>query len=490
MAQYIGIDLGTSSVKLVLTTEKGTILREASREYTILQPHEGFKEISANTWWEAVDESLTELLTDADSMQIKGIGVTGQMHSLVLLDERGEEIRPVLLWNDTRTRDMIASLKEQIASTDVSYISSIISTGSPAANLLWVREQEPENFRKIRKFLIGPDFLVYKLTGNYQTDFCEASTSSLYDLLQKKWSKSMLEIVGITEDICPVVSGSAEIAGSIRPELAKRYGLHPDTKVIVGTGDNPAASIPTGCLGKGYPVLSLGTSAVLMFPRTAPDFIARGKNILFSFDGENCYTLTQGVIQSCGLGYNWLIRDVFERQEFNGADQDIDIERLGENKLLFYPHLTGDKTIYQNPSLRGAFLGLGTDTSRSDMVQAYMEGIAFALKQLIGVMALAPEAIKDLKIIGGGSKSRIWMQIIADILDTSIIQIEGNAGAGFGMALLAAYACGEIESVEEIAEQAVSAGEIFYPRRKNAALYREQYKRYLRIHDCMKQIFE
>lgn len=489
MAHYIGIDLGTSSCKLLLTDEKGSVLREASRQYRLLQPKEGWKEIEASTWWQAVREALLQLLENTDPSQVKGIGITGQMHSLVLLDENGRPVRPVLMWNDVRTQSLIPALKAQIAHTSVFHINSIISTGSPAANLYWVKENEPENFKKIRHFLIGPDYLVYKFTGVYGTDFCEASTSSMYDLIKREWSPEMMRILQVKPDIFPQVRGSAQVVGTVLPEITAAFGLRPDTTVIAGTGDNPAASLPTGCLANGYPVLSLGTSGVLVFPRERPDFVSKGKNILFSFDGKECFTLTQGVVQSCGSGYSWLLRDIFGKEDYAAADRLIDPGHLGENALLFYPHLTGDKTIYQDPSLRGAFLGLGTDTTRMQMVQAFMEGIAYAVRQLIEEMGLQSEKVGQLRVIGGGSRSRIWMQIFADVLNIEILQLQGNAGAGYGMALLAAYACGELSSLSEISKKAVSVKEAFQPDKRSVTLYEEGYGRYLKVHDFMKEIF-
>lgn len=490
MAYYIGIDLGTSSVKLVLTDQEGNVRKEAGEPYPLLQPGSGWKEIEPQTWWDAVCRAMTALLDKGEGSQVEGIGITGQMHSLVMLDENGASIRPVLMWNDTRTRDLIAGLKEQIRDTDVPYIAKIISTGSPAANLFWLRQEEKEHFDRLAKFLIGPDYLVYRFTGVYGTDYCEASTSSLYDLYKREWSPAMRRIISLPESVYPVVRGSAEIAGTILPEIAKKMGLNPAAKVIVGTGDNPAASIPTGCLARRYPVFSLGTSGVLMFPKADPDFEAKGKNILFSFDSTNFYTLVQGVVQSCGSGYSWWNQEVLGLTDFQEADKDIDAKRLGENELIFYPHLVGDKTIHADPFLRGAFLGLGTDTSRADMTQAVMEGIGFGLKQLTKEMRFTRAALKNLKIIGGGARSRVWMQILADILDAPVEQMEGNAGAGYGMALLAAYSCGAIESLEAISEKVVTVRERFTPVSDHVKRYEKKYQKYLRVYDAMKTVFQ
>lgn len=485
---FIGIDLGTSSVKLVLTDEAGSILREAGQDYSLLQPAQGWKEISPETWWAGASAALDALLDGADRTDVRGIGVTGQMHTVVLLDENGRSIRPALMWNDTRTKDLIPELKARLGETKVSYIGTFISTGSPAANLLWFRQNEPERFQRLRKFLIGPDYLVYRLTGVYGTDYCEASTSSLFDFYTKDWSPEMRDIVGLPEAVYPPIRGSAETVGTLLPEVAARFGLSGGVRVITGTGDNPAASIPTGCLGCQYPVLSLGTSGVLMFPREVPDFEAKGKNILFSFDGKEFHTLVQGVVQSCGSGYSWWNQRILG-QTIGEADRKIDPQRLGENRLLFYPHLVGDKNLYADPDLRGAFLGLSTDTTRADMTQAVMEGIAFGLRQLAEAMRLPAGELAKLKAVGGGSRSRVWMQILADVLNTPIDQLEGSAGAGYGMALLAAYSCGAVPSLEAISKNAVRVRERFAPRPRNAGLYEEGYRRYLRIHDAVKAVY-
>ena len=354
--------------------------------------------------------------------------------------------------------------------------------------MLWVKKNEPENFLRIRKFLIGPDYIVYRLTGTYGTDFCEASTSSMYDTYQRCWSPVMQKILGLPDDVYPEVKGSAEVAGTLLPELADRFHINSDAVVIVGTGDNPAASIPTGCLGRQYPVFSMGTSGVLMFPRKTLDYTAKGKNILFGFDRENCNILVQGVVQSCGSTLSWWKQGILESTDFSQIDIMINTDKLGQNPLLFYPHLVGDKTIYADPTLRGAFIGLSTDTTRADMTQAVMEGIAFALKQLIQEMNLLQTGLTELKVIGGGAKSRAWMQILADVTGLTIAQMDGKGGAGYGMALLAACTCGEIASTEEISDRAVEVKERFWSRPLYTTAYEKKYMQYLQIHDAMKKI--
>ena len=487
MAYYVGIDIGTSSAKLTLIDENGTLLKEASAGYRFEEPAPGYKEIDPATWMKAVDRAMTELFSEKDPALVKGIGVTGQMHTLVLLDEAGESIRPALMWNDTRTADMVGTVKEQIRKLpSVSYIANIISTGSPAMNLLWVKEQEPEAYSRIHKFLIGPDYIVYRLTGSLQTDYCEASTSSLLDMNKKEWSGEIRQLFGFSPTIYPTIRGTNEIAGRILPEVAERYGFSEEVGVLVGTGDNPAAAISTGCFQEKKPVISLGTSGVLMYPREAIDFEAKGKNILFSFDGNETQILVQGVVQSCGSSMTWWMRDILDTDNYE-KETNMDPAHLGESNLLFFPHLTGDKTIYADPKLSGAFLGLRTETSRRDMTIAVMEGIAYGFRQLTEVMKISKEQLKDLRITGGGSKNPVWMQIFADVLNCSVCQFEAGAGAGYSMALCAAGVFGGA-SLERMISRTVKVKACYQPREYNAKRYDENYQKYLRIYKALTYI--
>lgn len=486
MGYYVGIDIGTSSAKLLLIDAVGSIKKSCSRSYDITECRPGWKEIDPEQWMHAVEDAFAELLSGIDTKQVKSIGVTGQMHTIIFLDESGKSIRPALMWNDTRTAHMLADIKEKIlALPDMSYAANVISTGSPAVGLLWLKENEPEHFSQMKKFLIGPDYIVYRLTGQYQTDYCEASTSSLFDLRTVGWSKELRELFGFPEYIYPQVKGAAETAGTLLPQYQEKYGLNQDVKVITGTGDNPAAAISTGCLVKKYPVLSFGTSGVLMYPREQVNYDAKGKNILFSMDGRKVSVLVQGVVQSCGSSLAWWIEKIQQTKDYDGEILGVDLSRLGENPVLFYPHLAGDKTIYADPGLRGCFLEIGTEITRQDMAIAVMEGICFAVKQLADEMGFSADSLTDLRVTGGGAKNEVWMQILADILDIPVIQMENHAGAGYGIALTAAAAITKGLSIEQIAGQMISEKKRFRPRAYNAQLYQKKYKKYLRINKAL-----
>lgn len=491
MEYYIGIDIGTSSVKLLLMEETGMILKQESEEYKVSQPQYGWKEIEPELWFEAVKKGMKRLLALIDGRKVKGIGITGQMHTTIFIDKNGSSIRPAIMWNDMRTKEMISDLKKEINSCDeISYISKIISTGSPASNLYWMKKKEMEQFQKIKKFLIGPDYIVWRLTGNFGTDYCEASTSSLFDLTKREWSPAMRNIIGLPEEIYPEVRGSGEIVGYLKKELTEEWNLSDDVKIIAGTGDNPAASISTGCLGGTYPVLSLGTSGVLMASREKTDFEAKGKNILFSIDGKEIYILVQGTVQSAGGSYSWFTKEILKADNFYEESKNIDISNLGKGDLIFYPHLVGEKTIYADSSIRGAFLGLGTDVTRKDMVLAVMEGICFGVKELTEKMNFTKEQLSGIRVIGGGAKSDVWMQILADILNTKVQQLDGTVGSAYGMALLAGYSCGKFSSVKEMSQKAVRVKQVFYPEKNHVQRYDEKYQKYKKIYQAMKLIFE
>ncbi len=489
MDLYVGIDIGTSSAKLTLIDSNGHVVGESCREYRIDEPQPGWKEIDPDIWMKATEEAMKELIRSADSGKIKGIGVTGQMHTVVFIGKDGKSIRPALMWNDTRTSDMIPRLKDKIRkTTESSYLANVISTGSPAVNLLWLKETEPDHFKKIKKFLIGPDYIVYRLTGTFQTDYCEASTSSMLDLQKGVWSSEMRDLLGFSADIYPEVRGSGQIAGRVTEEWCDKFGFSEDVQVIVGTGDNPAAAISTGCFTEEYPVLSLGTSGVLMYPRKELDLSAKGKNILFSFDQKKMQILVQGVVQSCGSSMNWWVRDVLESGDF-GKEAAAPKESLGKNELLFFPHLVGEKTIYADPSLRGAFVGIGTETSRADMTIAVMEGIAFGVRQLTEVMKIPKEKLENLPITGGGSKNPTWMQIFSEVLNVRTSQLESGTGAGYGMALTAASEIGDVPMEELIADTAKIKA-TFDPHTEIVERYEKKYQKYLKLHKALTAVFE
>ena len=486
---YLGIDVGTSSMKMVLTDSEKHILGQISEEYEAEQQQNGWSEIDPEIWFQAMKRGMHHIFEGQIPERLKGIGVTGQMHTLIVVGEDGRPVRPAMMWNDTRTKDLLPELKEKIQEfPEGEYLSQTISTGSPAANLYWMKVYEPENLKKVRKFLIGPDYLVYRLTGNQTTDCCEASTSCLYEICNKRWSEEIRNLIGLDQECYPKLRGSVESAGKILSEIAEEFEISKDVEVIVGTGDNPATAISTGCLGLGYPVVSLGTSGVFMMPIDKPESQTKGKKILFSFDDKKFQYLVQGVVQCNGNTFDWWNKNIMELKRFKELTTSIDVNSNAQNDLIFYPHLDGDKTIYADPELRGAFIGLNLTTSQENLFYAVIEGLCFGFRELAEKMHLPLEKYGTVKVVGGGAKSPVWLQTMANVLNIAVEKMEGMIGPAFGIALLAAYKGGSITSLEQISEGNVKIECRHEPDAEAVKACQQKYEKYLRIRSGLQYI--
>lgn len=486
---FLGIDMGTSAIKLVMIDEQKNVLAQVTEEYGTVQRSQGWSEINPDVWYQSMASGMEKILEKCDRRQLKSIGITGQMHTLVTLDKAGAPVRDAILWNDMRAKELVPELKQRIADfREGEYLARTVSTGSPMANLYWLKQYEPENFKRIAKFLIGPDYLVYRLTGQYGTDFCEASTSCLYLLREKKWSWEIRDLIGLSEEVYPCIHGSAEMAGCITQETAGRFSLNPDVEVLTGTGDNPATAISTGCLGRGYPVISLGTSGVLITPVAEPDELEKGKMILFSFHGCDFSYLAQGAVQSNGNTFDWWVRKILREEDFGRVDYLVETDHNQESSVIFYPHLKGEKTLYADPDLRGAFINLTTETSRGDLLYAVMEGLCFGFRELAEKMGVQLSRFESIKVLGGGSQSDAWMQTMANVMNRKVEKMAGMTGPAFGIALLAAYHSGSIATPEQISEGTIKIERCFEPETDKVERCEKKYQKYLRIYSALKYL--
>lgn len=487
---FLGIDLGTSAVKVALIDHRKQMLALHTVGYEIDQPKFGWREIDPEVWYRCLAQGLEELFAQFDPGLVDAIGVTGQMHTVVMLDEHGDSVRPALMWDDTRTRDLVAKMRPVIeAQPGCDYIAKNISTGSPATSLNWLRLHEPENFARMRKFLIAPDYLVYRLTGVYGTDYCNASTSCLYGTEQKSWSPFMQGLLQLDASVYPEVRGSAVAAGRLLPQIAERFHLRGDVEVLTGTGDNVATAISTGCLGQEYPVISLGTSGVLMMRADELKPGAKGKDILFSHDGKQFSHLVQGALQSNGTAFEWWIRTILEIEDFASVDQLLGRQPSRRNKLLFFPHLMGEKTIFSDPDIRGAFIGLSTQTTREDMIYAVLEGLSFGYRELAEAMRLQLTESTSVKIVGGGAQSAAWAQTLANVLNANVEQMDGVVNPAYGIALLAAFHCGHASSLKNIVNSSMKIKRLFKPEMEMVAFSDDKYRHYQRIYAALKSVY-
>ena len=483
---YIGVDLGTSAVKLLLMDEKGEIKKIVSREYPLYFPHPGWSEQKPEDWFEQAMDGIKELTAECDKENVAGISFGGQMHGLVALDENDEVIRPAILWNDGRTGEETDYLNQVIGKEKLSeYTANIAFAGFTAPKILWMKKHEPDNFAKIKKIMLPKDYLAYKLSGSFSTDVSDASGMLLMDVKNRCWSKEMLDICGITDEMLPKLYESFEVVGTLKREIAEALGLSADVKVIAGAGDNAAAAVGTGTVGEGMCNISLGTSGTIFI--SSKKFGVDEKNALHSFAHADGHYHLMGCMLSAASCNKWWNEEILKTKDF--AAEQSRITKLGENQVFYLPYLMGERSPHNNPDARAMFIGMSMDTTREDMTQAVLEGVAFGLRDSLEVARSLGIQMERTKICGGGAKSPLWKKIIANVMNMKVDVIESEEGPALGGAMLAAVGCGEYEDVETIAKKLVKVIDTVEPEEELVAKYEERYQKFRKIYPTVKELF-
>lgn len=489
MNYFIGADLGTSALKLLLVDGRGKIVKTVSRSYSVHYPRPAWSEQSPEDWWTAFVDGVKELTSGTDPAQIKGIGAGGQMHGLVILDEDDNVIRPAILWNDGRTDKETAYLNEVIGKKSLSTLTANIAfAGFTAPKILWLRENEPENFEKISKLMLPKDYINYKLTGVHCTDYSDASGMLLLDVKNKCWSKKMLDICSVDERMMPALFESFETVGTLLPHVAAELGLDANTTVVAGAGDNAAAAIGTGTVTDGRCNISLGTSGTVFI--SADRFSVDSSNALHSFCHANGKHHLMGCILSAASCNQWFCENILNTKDFNAEQQAITDDHLGTNHVFFLPYLMGERSPINDTDARGTFLGMRPDTQRQDMIQAVLEGVAFAIRDNVEIAREQGINVTASSLCGGGAKSALWQKILCNVLNVTITLLQTEQGPGYGAAMLAMTAAGEFESVKECADQFVRVKTVIKPDPQIVARYEERYRRFKEIYPCMKGLFK
>ena len=488
MNWYIGIDLGTSAVKLLLMDQEGRIRNELSREYPLEFPRPGWSQQDPEDWKKAVLEGIPVLLAGFDKSQVAGIGAGGQMHGLVVLDENDRVIRPTILWNDGRTAREVDYLNQEIGREKLSaWTANIAFAGFTAPKLLWLRENEPENFKRIRKIMLPKDYINYVLTGVHCTDYSDASGMLLLDVARKRWSREMLDICGVAEDQMPRLYESYEAVGTLRPEIAAELGLPETVVVCAGAGDNAAAAVGTGTVGEGACNISLGTSGTL--------FISSGRfgvdphNALHAFAHADGHYHLMGCMLSAASCNKWWMDDILGSRDYAGAQAAITDDKLGRNHVYFLPYLMGERSPINDTNARGAFVGMTMDTGRADLTQAVLEGVAFAIRDSFEVARSLGLDIRRSMICGGGAKSPLWKKIMANVLNVELTTPVSEQGPGMGAAMLAMVACGACPSVEAVCAKLVRTSETVRPNPEIAARYEARYRQFSKLYPALKDVY-
>ena len=483
---YIGVDLGTSAVKLLLMNEQGGIEKIVSREYPLLFPHSGWSEQNPYDWYEQTVDGLKELLSECEKSDVAGISFGGQMHGLVTLDEQDAVVRPAILWNDGRTTEETAYLNDVVGRDKLTeYTANIAFAGFTAPKILWMQKNEPQLWAKVKKIMLPKDYLAYRLSGTFCTDYSDASGMLLMDVKNKCWSKEMMEICHVSREQLPDLYESYEAVGTLKEEIAAELGLSSEVKIIAGAGDNAAAAVGTGTVGADHCNLSLGTSGTLFV--SSDKFGVDEHNALHSFAHADGGYHLMGCMLSAASCNKWWMDEILKTKDYAGEQKGI--TTLGENQVFYLPYLMGERSPHNNPDARAMFVGMSMDTTREDMTLAVLEGVAFGLRDSLEVVRSLGIRIDSSRICGGGAKSPLWRQIIAAVMNVKLEIIESEEGPGYGAAILAAVGCGTYDSVESACAKLVKVIDTVEPDPELVQKYEEKYQKFKQLYPIMKDWF-
>ena len=486
---YIGVDLGTSAVKLLLMDSGGKIVKIVSKEYALSFPHPGWSEQNPEDWYAQSIAGLKELLEGQDKSQVAGISFGGQMHGLVILDQKDEVIRPAILWNDGRTTMETDYLNSGIGKDVLEkYTANIAYAGFTAPKILWVKANEPENFARIEKIMLPKDYLAYRLSGTFATDYSDASGMLLLDVANKCWSKEMCEICSVSVDQLPKLFESYEKIGTLKKEIARELGVPENVVVAAGGGDNAASAVGTGTVGEGKCNISLGTSGTLFI--SSEHFVpTNGHTALHSFAHSDGHFHLMGCMLSAASCNKWWNEEILHTKDYAAEQAEITEEKLGENHVFYLPYLMGERSPLNDPLARGTFAGMTMDTTRSDMTQAVLEGVIFGLRDSLEVAKELGIHVEKSTIVGGGAKSPLWRKMAANILGIRLEFPASEEGPSMGGAMLAAVACGEFPDVQTACEKIVTITGYEDPDPVLTKKYEKRYQQFRKIYPALKEVF-
>jgi xylulokinase len=484
MKYVIGVDLGTSAVKVLLLNRSGEIVHEVSKEYPLIQEKDGYSEQDPNEWIEKTTEALKELVVkfNRDTSTIEGISFSGQMHGLVLLDENQHVLRNAILWNDTRTTEQCKQIYELVGKQKLLEITKNPALeGFTLPKILWIKEYEPEMLEKAATFMLPKDYLRLKMTDKMHMEYSDAAGTLLLNIAEKKWSEEICELVGVSKDLCPPLVESTVCVGTITESFSKKTGLATTTKVFAGGADNACGAVGSSILSEGKTLCSIGTSGVVLSFEEKNNRDFEGKVHYFNHSKENAF-YTMGVTLSAGHSLSWF-RDTFANgEEFTSLLEGLEDVPIGANGLLFTPYLVGERTPHADSIIRGSFIGMDASHRRIDFARAVIEGITFSLRESIDIFRESGKIIDTIISIGGGAKNETWLQIQADVFNAKIVKLKNEQGAAMGAAMIAAYGAGWYDSLEQCAKDFVSYDKTFEQIKENVEQYNELFDLYKKVY--------
>lgn len=500
MKYLIGIDLGTSGTKTVLFDEDGNTVKSCTVEYPMYQPQNGWAEQDPEDWYRASAETLKSVTEGIDTSLIAGIGISGQMHSLVLLDENNEVIRPAILWCDGRTAKECDEITERVGRERLLEITANPAlTGFTASKILWVRNNEPENYARVRHILLAKDYVRFRLTGEYATDVSDASGMQLLDIANRCWSDEVLKKLDINKEYLAKVYESPEVTGHVTKEAAKLTGVPEGVPVVGGAGDNAAAAVGTGVVEEGKAFTTIGTSGVVFAHTKEMHLDPKGRVHTFccAVPGE---WHVMGVTLAAGLSLKWF-RDNFCADEIAAAkgmgvdpyyimDKEAERSPIGCNKLLYMPYLMAERTPHLDPDCRGGFVGLSAMHEKRDLIRAVMEGVVYSLRDCGEVLKEMGVTSDMMAACGGGGSSPLWRSMLADTFAATVTTVTSKEGPALGAAILAGVGAGVYPSVQEGCRRVIRTKTEQAPDMANHAEYDKYYGIYKKLYPALKDTYK
>ncbi len=502
MDYFLGIDIGTSGTKTLLIDKRGNIVVSASAEYPLYQPNNGWAEQDPEDWWRAVKSTCAQVIKKSgiSGSSIKGVGLSGQMHGLVMLDENNNVIRPSIIWCDQRTAAECAELESLVGKERLFEITANPAlTGFTASKILWVRKHEKENYERCRHILLPKDYIRFRLTGEYATDVSDASGMQLLDVRNRRWSEEVLKKLSIDESMLPKVFESPDITGRVTGAASLVTGIPAGTPVVGGAGDNAASAVGTGIVKDGRAFVTIGTSGVLFAHTSQMKTDPLGRVHTFCCAVPGAWHV-MGVTQAAGLSLQWLRNEacypeVVEAKN-SGEDPYVIMDEqaekvpVGSDRLIYLPYLMGERTPHLDPDCRGVFFGLSAKHKRANLIRSVMEGVAFSLKDSQMIFEEMGIRLDEIAICGGGARSRLWSRILCDVYGIPLYTLTKTDGAAFGAAILAGVGAGAYRSVEAACGEMIARNRSFEPVRENNIRYQRFYRLYRELYSNLKGSFK
>ena len=502
MGIALGIDIGTSGTKTLAIDETGRILASASAEYPCDHPHAGWSEQDPELWWKATCETIKAVIQIAQIKpeDVTGIGLSGQMHGSVFLNQAGRVIRPALLWNDQRTVAECDEITRLAGGREalVGMVANPAVTGFTAPKILWLRNHEPENYQKLKQVLLPKDYVRYRLSGTYASEVSDASGTLLLDVKNRRWSHELVGKLGLDPSILPPCYESHEISSQVSPIGAAESGLAVGTPIVGGAGDQPASAVGNGIVRSGVVSATLGTSGVVFAHADSPDFGPAG--VLQA----GCHAVsgawhTMGVVLSAGGGMQWLRNELGQAEVAEAAKRAVDPYELltaeaagapaGCEGLIFLPYLTGERTPHFDPYARGGWIGLTVRHERRHLIRAVLEGVTFAMRDSLELVRASGVAVRQVRLSGGGARSKFWRTMQADIYGSTVSTINAAEGPAFGVALLAHVGTGVYATVPEACAATIREVEHIDADKTVEKAYDRSYGHYKAAYQALKPIF-